>query len=385
MTKIVIIASYARSLINFRGDLIMAMVKLGHEVICLGPEAGFERPLQEMGADYRQIPLHRTGLNPLKDIKTLFALLRVLKEIKPDAVFSYTVKPIVYGSIASHLAGVHQMYAMISGLGYVFAGQSLKQRLLTQLVALLYRQGLKYNRVVFFQNPDDLYLFVDKGIMPKTVKPILVNGSGVNIEKFAFSPPKLSPVTFLLTARLIKDKGILEYVEAARLLKQKYPTAKFQLLGPLDTNPAAITKEQLNQWMKEGVIEYLGKTNDVRPFIAESSVFVLPSFYREGIPRSILEAMSMGRPIITTDAPGCRETVVDGRNGFLVSVKDVSALKSAMEKFILEPDLIVQMGKQSRIIAEEKYDVRKVNRVILQEMGLIDANEMLGDNLCALE
>ena len=142
-----------------------------------------------MGADYRQIPLHRTGLNPLKDIKTLFALLRVLKEIKPDAVFSYTVKPIVYGSIASHLAGVHQMYAMISGLGYVFAGQSLKQRLLTQLVALLYRQGLKYNRVVFFQNPDDLYLFVDKGIMPKTVKPILVNGSGVNIEKFAFHRP----------------------------------------------------------------------------------------------------------------------------------------------------------------------------------------------------
>ena len=375
MSKIVIISHYSPSLINFRGDLIRAMVKLGHKVICLGPEAGFEQPLQELGADYRQIPLHRTGLNPLKDVKTLFSLRKVLKEIKPDIVFSYTVKPIVYGSIAAHMAGVRRMYALISGLGYVFIGQTFKQRLLTQIVAFLYRRGLKYNQVVFFQNPDDLHLFVSKSIVPKTAKPVLVNGSGVNIEKFAFAPPKLSPVTFLLIARLIKDKGILEYVESARLLKQKYPDARFQLLGPLDINPAAITQEQLERWTKEGIIEYLGKTNDVRPYIADASVFVLPSFYREGTPRSVLEAMSMGRPIITTDAPGCRETVIDGRNGFLVPVKDVDALKSAMEKFILEPDLISQMGKQSRIIAEEKYDVRKVNRAILQEMGLLPGKE----------
>lgn len=374
MAKIAIISHYAPSLINFRGDLIKVMVELGHKVVCLGPEAGFERPLQELGASYRQISLHRTGLNPLKDIQTLFSLRKALKEIKPDLVFSYTVKPIVYGSIAAHLAGVKRMYAMITGLGYVFIGQTFKQRLLTQVLAFLYRWGLKYNQVVFFQNPDDLHLFVDKSIVSKRVKPVLVNGSGVNIEKFAFYPPKLSPVTFLFIARLIKDKGILEYVEAARLLKQKYPMAKFQLLGPLDINPAAITQEQLERWSKEGIIEYLGKTNDVRPYIAEASVYVLPS-YREGTPRSVLEAMSMGRPIITTDAPGCRETVIDGKNGFLVPVKDVDALKSAMEKFILEPDLISQMGKQSRIIAEEKYDVRKVNRAILQEMGLLPGKE----------
>jgi len=357
------------------------MVELGHKVVCLGPEAGFEQPLEELGASYRQIPLHRTGLNPLKDINTLFSLRRALQEIKPDLVFSYTVKPIVYGSIAAHLAGVKRMYAMIEGLGYVFTGQNIKQKLLRQLVSFLYHKTLKYNRAVFFLNPDDMQLFIERGIVPSTVKPVLINGIGVNIEKFAFYPPKLSPVTFLLIARLIKDKGILEYVEAARLLKQKYPMAKFQLLGPLDINPAAITQAQLDQWSKEGIIEYLGKTNDVRPYIADASVYVLPS-YREGTPRSVLEAMSMGRPIITTDAPGCRETVVNGRNGFLVPVKDIIALKSAMEKFILEPDLIVQMGKQSRIIAEEKYDVRKVNRVILQEMGLIDPNGMLKDNLC---
>lgn len=375
MSKIVIISQYSPSLIIFRGDLIRTMVELGHKVICLGPEAGFEQPLQELGADYRQIPLHRTGLNPLKDVKTLFSLRKVLKETKPDIVFSYTVKPIVYGSIAAHMAGVRRMYAMITGLGYVFIGQTFKQRLLTQIVAFLYRRGLKYNQVVFFQNPDDLHLFVSESIVPKTAKPVLVNGSGVNIEKFAFAPPKLSPVAFLLIARLIKDKGILEYVESARLLKQKYPAAKFQLLGPLDINPAAITQEQLERWTKEGIIEYLGKTNDVRPYIAEASVYVLPS-YREGTPRSVLEAMSMGRPIITTDAPGCRKTVIDGKNGFLVPVKDVDALKSAMEKFILEPDLISQMGKQSRVIAEEKYDVHKVNRVILQEMGLLPGSDL---------
>lgn len=376
MAKIVIISHYSPSLINFRGDLIRAMVELGHKVICLGPEAGFEQPLQELGADYRQIPLHRTGLNPLKDVKTLFSLRKVLKEIRPDIVFSYTVKPIVYGSIAAHMAGVRRMYAMIEGLGYVFIGQSLKQKFLRQLVCFLYHKALKYNKAVFFLNPDDMRLFVDNSIVPKAVKPVLLNGIGVNIEKFAFAPPKLSPVTFLLIARLIKDKGILEYVESARLLKQKYPAAKFQLLGPLDINPAAITQEQLERWTKEGIIEYLGKTNDVRPYIAEASVYVLPS-YREGTPRSVLEAMSMGRPIITTDAPGCRETVIDGRNGFLVPVKDVDALKSAMEKFILEPDLISRMGKQSRVIAEEKYDVRKVNRVILQEMGLLPVKETI--------
>ena len=376
MAKIVIISHYSPSLINFRGDLIRAMVELGHKVICLGPEAGFEQPLQELGADYRQIPLHRTGLNPLKDVKTLFSLRKVLKEIRPDIVFSYTVKPIVYGSIAAHMAGVRRMYAMIEGLGYVFIGQSLKQKFLRQLVCFLYHKALKYNKAVFFLNPDDMRLFVDNSIVPKAVKPVLLNGIGVNIEKFAFAPPKLSPVTFLLIARLIKDKGILEYVESARLLKQKYPAAKFQLLGPLDINPAAITQEQLERWTKEGIIEYLGKTNDVRPYIAEASVYVLPS-YREGTPRSVLEAMSMGRPIITTDAPGCRETVIDGKNGFLVPVKDVDALKSAMEKFILEPDLISRMGKQSRVIAEEKYDVRKVNRVILQEMGLLPVKETI--------
>jgi glycosyltransferase involved in cell wall biosynthesis len=351
------------------------MVQLGHEVTCLGPEDGYERPLQEIGASYRQIPLHRTGLNPFKDMKTLFALRRVLKELKPDVVFSYTVKPIVYGSIAARMNGVQRMYAMITGLGYVFIGEDIKQRLLGQIVGLLYKVALKYNQVLFLQNPDDLKLFTEKGIIPKTTKSVLINGSGVNTKSFAFAPPKVSPITFLLIARLIKDKGILEYVEAARQLKKKYPTVEFQLLGPQDINPAAISKEEVNQWVKDGVIKYLGETKDVRPYLTETSVYVLPS-YLEGTPRSVLEAMSMGRAIITTDAPGCRETVQEGVNGYLVPVKDTVALEKTIEKFILQPDLITAFGLASRRIAEEKYDVNKVNRIILEEMALMESEAL---------
>lgn len=371
MGKIVIISHYAPSLVNFRGDLIKALIHRGHEVICLAPEEGYESHLQEIGAGYKRIPLNRTGLNPLKDVYTLFILRRLLKELKPNIVLSYTVKPIVYGSIAAHRAGVKQIYAMVTGLGYVFVGQSIKQKLLTQMVSFLYRAGLKYNQVVFFQNPDDLQLFIEKRIMPKNVKPILINGSGVNTLRFRFTSPKLSPITFLLVARMIRDKGILEYVEAARQLKKRYPEVKFQLLGPLDINPSALTKNEIEQWHKEGNIEYLGETKDVRPYITESSVFVLPS-YREGTPHSVLEAMSIGRPIITTDSPGCRETVQEGVNGYLVPVKDPVALEKAMERFILQPELIPEFGLASRRIAEEKYDVRKVNSTILEEMGLLE-------------
>jgi glycosyltransferase involved in cell wall biosynthesis len=246
---------------------------------------------------------------------------------------------------------------------------------LIQLVSYLYRTGLKYNSVVFFQNPDDLQLFIEKRIIPKNVKPVLINGSGVNTVRFGFASPKLTPITFLLVARMIRDKGIPEYVEAARQLKKRYSEVKVQLLGPLDVNPAAITRKEIEHWSDEGIIEYLGETKDVRPYIAEASVFVLPS-YREGTPRSVLEALSMGRPVITTDAPGCRETVQEGVNGYLVPIKDHTALFKAMERFVLQPELIPEFGLASRKIAEQKYDVRKVNSTILEEMELIESEAL---------
>lgn len=371
MAKIVIISHYAPSLINFRGELIKTLVRAGHQVITLGPEAGFESELAEIGAEYKQIPLQRTGTNPAKDMSTVFALTKLLKKINPDIVLSYAIKPVIYGSLAASLAGISNIYSMITGLGYVFTGESVKQKILFRLVYPMYKSALSKNRVVFFQNPDDLELFRDLKLVSYKGQQIIINGSGVDISHFAYSPPPTEPIYFLLMARLIWDKGIGEYVEAARNLKNRYPKVSFKLLGPFDINPTAIKPTDVEKWDKEGIIEYLGEARDVRPYLANSSVYVLPS-YREGTPRSVLEAMSMGRPIVTTDAPGCRETVQEGANGFLVPIKDAEALEKAMEKFILNPELILEFGLASRKIAEEKYDVRKVNRTILQAMGLIE-------------
>ncbi|HHV77979.1 MAG TPA: glycosyltransferase family 4 protein [Syntrophothermus lipocalidus] len=369
MARILIVSHYAKSLLNFRGELIKKMVELGHEVVALGPEAGFEEKLKDLGAGYIQIPLERTGLNPLRDISTLLALVLEMRKLKPDVVFSYAVKPVIYGSLAARAAGVPAVYSMITGVGSVFLEESGRYNLLARLVKLLYKAALRSNHVVFFQNPDDLLLFKKKCLLPSDCKAVLVNGSGVNVQRFSYVEPPLKPISFLLVARLIYHKGIREYVEAARLLKTRYPEVLFKLLGPLDTNPSAIGEKELETWVNEGVIEYLGETDDVRPYLAACSVYVLPS-YREGTPRSVLEAMAVGRPVITTDVPGCRETVKDGVNGFLVPVKNSVALAEAMERFILNPEMIVEMGKKSREIAEQKYDVHKVNRVILEAMGL---------------
>ena len=370
MAKILLVSHYARSLINFRGEMIKAFAELGHEVTSLGPEKGFSGELKKLGANYREIPLDRTGLNPLKDMVTFFALVRIMRKLKPDIVFSYAIKPVIYGSLAALVAGVPWVYSMITGLGFVFVEKERKN-FLQRFVRFLYRLSLKNNAAVFFQNPDDLELFRRAGLLGKDTKAVLINGSGVDLERFYYVRPEIKPLSFLLMARLIWDKGIGEYVEAARRLKKRYPEVSFKLLGPLDSNPSAIKERDIKRWGEEGIIEYLGATDDVRPYLAGCSVYVLPSF-REGTPRSVLEAMAMGRPIITSDAPGCRETVIHGVNGFLVPVKDSASLAEAMEKFILNPKLVFAMGEKSRQMAEEKYDVHKVNRTILQAMGLIE-------------
>lgn len=369
MAKIVIIAGYARSLANFRGDLIQTMVRQGHEVIGMAPEEGFAPVLKTLGAEYHQIPLVRNGMNPLQDLRTLNFLVKKMTVLKPDIVFSYTIKPVIYGSLAARLAKVEKVYSMITGLGYAFIGETWKQRIIASFLTFLYQKAAGINQCLIFQNQDDLEMFKKLHIVKEGSKTVVVNGSGVDVEKFSFAAnhPALS---FLLIGRLIWDKGIGEFVEAARLLKKRYPEARFRILGSLDKNPNSITREQIRHWETDQVVEYLGWADDVRPYIREAGVYVLPS-YREGTPRSVLEAMSMGRPVITTDAPGCRETVIHGVNGYLVPVKDVVKLAAAMEKFILEPALMPIMGKSSRTIAVDKYDVRKVTRSMLQAMELV--------------
>jgi glycosyltransferase involved in cell wall biosynthesis len=370
--KIVVVAGVARSLTNFRGPLLKSIVDMGHEVVACAPD----RPedviggLAELGVAYQQVPIQRTGVNPLYDMGTVMSLRRLFLQLEPDYALFYTIKPVIYGSFAARMARVPHVFSMITGLGYAFSEGSLKQRLLGSVVQTLYRHALKGNTAVFFQNPDDRQLFLETQLLRDPGKPVLINGSGVDLAHYRKVPQVTDQIVFLLIARLLRDKGIYEYVEAARIVTRKHPDVVFRLVGPFDSNPSAIGRSMVEEWQREGVIEYLGETRDVRPYIAESSVYVLPS-YREGTPRTVLEAMAMGRPIVTTDAPGCRETVVDGANGYLVPVKNVNRLAEAMERFIENPELIPAMGEESWRIAVEKYDVHKVNAVILQTMGLL--------------
>lgn len=372
--KVAVVGGFAQSLIGFRGDMLRSMVELGHEVLAMAPEddPAVIATLREMGVQYRSVPLRRTGMNPIRDAGTTVALARAFRQFRPDAIFVYAVKPVIYGSLAARLARVPLRVAMITGTGSAFAGGgSRKRRLVSWLVRRLYWAGLAGVHVVFFQNPDDEKLFRSLGLVGRRRQRIVrVGGSGVDLTRFSPVALPAGPVTFLLIGRVIRDKGVAEYVEAATIVRKVHPEARFQLLGPMDVNPSAISQAELDGWVAAGAIEYLGRTADVRPNLAAAHVCVLPS-YGEGMPRSVLEAMAMGRPAIVTDVPGCRETVVDGRNGYVVPVRDGPALAAAMLRMIEEGERLAGMGAESRRLAEERFDVRDVNRTIVEAMGLL--------------
>lgn len=372
--RVLVIAGFAESLLKFRRHLLITMVGGGLEVHVAAPDlpegCSLRKRLVECGFEVHAIPLRRTSTNPLADVCAMWALWSLMRRIQPDATLSYTIKPVIYGTLAACMARVPRRYALITGLGYAFTGQASGLRgNVKAVVQCLYRQALRRVHKVFFQNPDDQDLFRQLGLLATGIESVVVNGSGVDLESFSLAPLPQGAPHFLLIARLLGDKGVREYAWAAQRIKATHPQVKFSLVGWLDENPDAIHQAELDTWVEAGTLCYLGRLQDVRTAIAQCSVYVLPS-YREGTPRTVLEAMAMGRAVITTDAPGCRETVVDGCNGFLVPIKAVDALVDAMERFIQEPDLARRMGQRGRDLAEDKYDVHKVNAVMLREMGL---------------
>lgn len=372
--RVLIIGSLARSLRNFRGALIEDMLAAGHEVTVAAPglisDEETSEWLRERGAICHDVFLSRAGLSPISDLLALIGLFWLMRRTRPDTVLSYTIKPVIWGGIAAWLARVPQRVALITGLGYAFTGDARgKRALIRRLVSWLYGTSLRRATLVFFQNADDRDDFYRWGILCDAVSVELVNGSGVDTDAFAPAALPDTPPRFLLIARLLGDKGIREYAQAAARLRVRHPQAEFHLVGPLDSNPEGISEAEVRGWHDAGDLIWHGGLRDVRPAIAASHVYVLPS-YREGMPRTVLEAMSMGRAVITTDAPGCRETVQKNVNGFLVPVRDVPALEAAMERFILAPELVARMGPESRRIAVETYDVREVNTAMMAAMGL---------------
>lgn len=378
--KFVLISNNLTTVQKFRTDLLLEIAKKGYEIYVLAPDFDMflaeKEYLETQGFILKEIQLQRTGTNPIADLRTVLDIYQHLVKIKPDFVLSYTIKPLIYGTISAFLAGVSKRYALVSGLGFAFQDHANNIGFVKKIINSLYKYALKRSTKVFFQNEDDRDLLKQIGILSGKTPNIIVNGSGVNTDYFYQAPLNMDAndvmaykISFLMVARLLKDKGVYEYFEAAKIVKQAFPDVEFNLVGWVDENPAAISKLELDEMISSNIINYKGKLSDVRPAIEDSNIFVLPS-YREGIPRSVLEAMSMGRAILTTNAPGCRETVIDGQNGYLVEVQSVDDLVKKMHYFINHNNLIGIMGANSRKIALDKYDVEKVNQHMICEMQL---------------
>ncbi|SDN07715.1 glycosyltransferase family 4 protein [Pseudomonas jinjuensis] len=370
--RLAVVSNQAFSLLNFRGELIRDLVAQGAQVYAFAPDhdSNSERQLRALGAIPVDCPIDRMGMNPFSALRVVQKLARMFRALSVDAVFSYFAKPVIYAGFAARLAGIRSVYSMIEGAGYVYsdAGRYTPSRMLLRcLVGLLYRASLRFSTCVFLLNDDDRALFVGRGLVAPG-KVMMLPGIGLNLEHFRLSPPILSPIVFVFVGRLLREKGVEDFVAAARLVKQDFPQADFVIVGDTDANPDSLRHEEIQAWATEGLVRWVGHVADVRVWLARASVFVLPSYYREGLPRSTQEAMALGRPVITTDWVGCRESIENGVNGFLVPVRSPASIANAMRRFIAEPELIVRMGYESRRIAEIRFDVREINKKVLAGM-----------------
>lgn len=369
--RIAVIGNQAFTSIHFRGPLVNDLVAAGHTVYLLAPnyDDTMRAKARELGATPVDYPLDRSGVNILKDLRSIIALWRIVRRLSCDVVLSYFTKPVIYGTLAGALARVPRRVALIEGAGYVFAPDSglVRRSILRRSVTEVFRLTLQQAHQLIVLNQDDRDLFCGLGVMPRERVQCLP-GIGIDLEAYCPAPPVTEPITFCLAARLIEEKGVRVYAEAARRVKMAYPGTRFMLLGGIDENPSALPRDEIERWVDEGLLEWFGHVADVRSELAKASVFVLPSHYREGLPRSILEAMAMARPVITTDNAGCRDAVVHGECGYLVPIKDPAKLAETMCRFIENPQSIVEMGEASRHRAEAFYDVRAVNRQLIKTL-----------------
>jgi glycosyltransferase involved in cell wall biosynthesis len=373
--RIGLITSQAFSLVNFRGPLIRHWVARGIEVHAFAPDYSEETraAVHELGAKPVDFSMARASIQPLRDVRDFVGLIKLIRRLRPDATMAYFVKPVIYGTLAARIAGIRRRYVLIEGAGYLFCelpgGVSAKIRILRRIVTHMYGIALSGALKVFFLNSDDLDLFNELKLVSAR-QSVLLGGIGVELDRYVPVEHRPGPLTFLLAARLLVPKGVRDYVAAARRVRGQYANVRFVLLGSPDLNPASVTDKELMEWQSEGVVEWYPQVSDVRPWLSAASVFVLPSWYREGVPRSIQEAMASGLPIVTTDVPGCRDTVEDGVNGFLVPPHRPDLLAAALISFIEEPTLLASMGTASRRRAEAHFDAHEVNDRLSSHMGL---------------
>ena len=373
--KVCVLGNLAQPMMLFRFDLIKSLVAEGVKVYCIASafDADSRAKLESLGVEVIESKLNAKGLNPLKDLDAVAWLYKQVRRIQPDAMLSYFVKPVIYGALAGWLARVPLRVGMIEGLGNAFTryktGLTRRAQAIRAVQILLYRLALPKLHEVIFLNADDRNELLD-AVDFDSRKASVLGGIGIDLDEFSYTPHEGGPIEFVFVGRLLREKGIYEYIEAADRVKKMYPEVICHVLGGFDEgNPFALTRDELDSYLASGAVNYVGHVNNVADWLRRSAVFVLPS-YREGVPRSAQESMAIGRPVITTDVPGCRETVVDGVNGFMVPPWDAVALAQAMERFIQNPSLVNEMGRKSREIAEQKFDVRRINKKLAEKLGV---------------
>ncbi len=396
--KVIVLTADANTLIYHRGDLIRDIAGAGCEVVTSAAEdyVHVRTFVESLGGRHRPIRMVRSRVNLIRDRETWMDMWRMFREERPDALFAYTIKSVVYGCVVARLAGVPKIYALLPGLGFTFVKPTtLKGRLVSWVSKALHRFALRRADVIFMQNHDDLALFTELKLLPKGVPVHVTAGSGVNVDEFGQrdwlhdSGLAVGRIRFALVSRLLISKGVQVFAEAAREIKKRHPKVEFHLIGPFDPNPNRVSEEEVATWEKEGVLTHHGMVRDVAALIQTMHVFVLPTWYREGVPHATLEALSTGLPIITTDSVGARgcvqltatgqeqktrgESLMQGENGYLVQPQNVAAVIAAMESLISDASKIEELGRESRRLAEEVFDVRIVNQIILNAMNLCQA------------
>ena len=377
--KIAIVSNTSWSVYNFRLGLLQRLKSYGHEVVIIAPKDEFSSKLIAMGFSYELVHIDNYGTNPLNELKIIQQFTSIYKKHQFDFIFHYTIKPNIYGSIAAKRCGIPSI-AITTGLGHLFSYKSLVVRKFTMA---MYRLASHYSKQVWFLNKNDLDTFVGKKIV-KPEKTVLLHSEGINVQWFKPSERKTNPnkLVFLFAGRLIWDKGIREFAEAAKVISEEYDNVEFQLLGFIaPNNPNAVPASQIQQWHKQKLLKYLGDTDDVRPFIEDCSCLIFPSFYGEGISRILLEASSMAKPIITTDSVGCRDIVEDGKNGFLVKPRDSEDLINKIKTFIaIDQNKRDQMGREGRakVLREfdEEFVIKRYLETLSQFLNIPDPSEV---------
>lgn len=367
--KIVISPSKGNSLIGFRGKLIKEWIKHGNEVICTSIESNKEMDdsITDLGAKYYQIKGSRTGPSIIEGFKMIHAYKKLYKKEKPDVAFLYMSKPIAFGGLAAIFSKVKHIYVFVTGLELAFYSKGIKNAIVRLVLKTLFKIVHSKADKVFFMNQDDYNTFLKMGLVKKE-QSRFVHGSGIDLNHYTYKPlPDKDAVC--MVGRLVWSKGVGEFVEAAKIVHQKYRDVEFYIVGRYDENPESLSKKEIKEIKEQGEVVLYGYQNDVRPYIEKCSIFVLPS-YHEGNGRSIVQAEAMGRPIVTTLAPGCRETVEDSINGYLVPVKDGEKIADAIIRILDNPELKEQMSQESLRVSK-KFDVNEVNKVFLNEMNIL--------------